>query len=88
MRRIILWVTVAVIIAALVVTMSGLALADANPNDHNCNGQFFSDRAPETQSGGQQGQRAKTQAQQGIRSDVLKEFVGAQANCGDNGVPG
>ena len=77
-----------VVIAAIVVTMSGLALADANPNAHNCNGQFFSDRAPETQSGGQQGERAREQAQLGIRGEILKLNTALRANCGDNGVPG
>ncbi len=87
MKRIFTVLAVAALMVAMVVTMSGLALADANPNDHDCNGQYFSDRAPETQFGGQQGERARTQAQLGVRSDVLKDFVGRQANCGDNGVP-
>ncbi len=88
MRRIVLFLTLLAIMVAMAVTMAGLALADAKPNDNNCNGQFFSDRAPEDQFGGQQGERAQEQARSKIRGDVLKDNTGARANCGDNGVPG
>ena len=86
MKRII--VLLAVVVALMVaIALPGLALADATPNDSNCNGQFFSDRSPETQSGGQQGVRAKEQALSGIRGDVLRDNTSSRANCGDNEVP-
>ena len=58
--------------------------ADPEPNAHNCNGVFFSSRAPEEQRNGQQGDRARTQALAGTRGEILRANTEFRANCGQN----
>jgi len=84
-RRMLLMLVVS---AILVLALAVPALADAPLNESNCAGEYFSDRAPAFESGGLQGERASTQAKEGIRGDVLKANQKLRANCGDNGVPG
>ena len=84
-RRVFLMLVVS---AILVLALAVPALADATLNESNCAGVYFSNRAPAFESGGRQGERARTQAQEGIRGDVLKANQKLYANCGDNGVPG
>ena len=83
MRRLILILMTAGAIAGA----SGVsALADAKPNDHNCAGDFFSGRGPESTRGGLIGTAASTQGKDGERGTNLRSFTAA-ANCGDNNRP-
>ena len=84
MRRILLVVAVAALMAVMLVTTAGAALADAKPNEHNCNAVYFSGGSPEEVKGGAQGEHSRSQGQRGIRGDVLKYHTDANANCGNN----
>ncbi len=70
---------------AIAATTSMSALADAKlENAHNCAGVFFSERAPEAERGGQQGDRARLQALAGERGENAQLLTGQTANCADN----
>ena len=81
MRHMLLLVTVA---AMMVMTISGAALADPEPNAHNCTAGYISGFAPDDLQGGQEGLNASGRAKEGIRGDDLESFNEASANCGNN----
>ena len=75
--------SVAALMAVMMVATAGAALADAKPNEHNCTGDYFSGGS-EIVKGGALGDYASNQAKRGIRGDVLKDFTDDVSNCGDN----
>ncbi len=82
-RRILPMLMVTVLMAVMLVTTAGAALADAKPNEHNCNAVYFSGGSEDVK-GGAQGEHSSSQGQRGIRGDVLKNHTDAYANCGNN----
>ena len=86
MRRIMSMVTIALMIAAMVVgAMAMPAFADANrDNDHTCTGVYITYFAPDYLNGGQEGENASGAAISGERGDDLSSFNEFAANCGNN----
>jgi hypothetical protein len=84
MRRIMSMVTVALLMAAMVVAMATPAFADANDNDHTCTAVIVTTNTPDDFKGGLEGDNASGQAKAGERGENLSSFLELVANCGDN----
>jgi len=82
MRRILLVLSVAALMASMVIMGAGSALADAPGNQHNCNGAITSELAPPTDLEAPYGQLIKPVAhtQGEFQQDTTDQF----ANCGAN----
>ena len=80
MKRIFLVLTVALVMAAMVVATAVPAFADANPNAHNCQGSAVSGAVPQNTQGGVQGSRVSGQAQSGLRAETVHSEQ--TPNCG------
>ena len=84
MKRILLLVTVALVMAAMVVAMAMPAFADATVNGHTCTAVIVTSNTPDEFKGGLEGDNASGQAKAGERGDNLSSFLELVANCGDN----
>jgi hypothetical protein len=83
MRRIVLLVVVAMIMAAITVA-AGPVFAEDLENGHNCNGAFIRVVTPGVVNHGQQGPAASAEAQTGTRGENVREGIATRANCGNN----
>ena len=79
MRRILLVLSVAALMASMMIMGAGAALADAPLKQHNCNGAITSSLAPPP---ARYGQLIKPVAD--TQGEFQKEATGAFANCGAN----
>jgi hypothetical protein len=84
MRRIVLLVTVALIMAAMMVATAMPLFADAPPNAHNCLGAGLSSATPESSSHGQTGFRTKSNSQTGTLGEQVSAGATGSGNCGNN----
>jgi len=84
MKRILVLLTVALVMVAMMVASAVPAMADATPNGGNCHGVDSSNLAPEVVSHGQEGLSASTHAHES--PGAIGEFERARvafdkANC-------
>jgi hypothetical protein len=82
MRRILLMLSVAALMASMMIMGAGSALADAPRNQHNCNGAATSTLAPPTNLGAPYGQLIKEVAD--TQGEFQQDTTDQSANCGAN----
>ena len=82
MRRILLVLSVAALMASMMIMGAGSALADAPRNQHNCNGASTSRLAPPINLGAPYGQLIKEVAD--TQGEFQQDITDQLANCGAN----
>lgn len=73
-----------------ILAMGQPALADPDPNDHNCEGVVVSELTPGfvSRPPGGFGEFVSGQGKDASRGDFVRSFNGPLANCGSHGVDG